>query len=66
MEGLKIVWHQKARGALHKAMWYLFNCSQSYADTFIDNVKSTVLTASRMPTIGHYKKAAEIKHTVSC
>lgn len=38
-------------------MWYWLNCGQSYVDTFVNNVESTVLTASKMPTIGRYKKS---------
>lgn len=62
METLTVVWHKKARAALHKqAMWYLFNCSQSYVDTFITNVENAVSAASRMPTIDRYKKISSNK-----
>lgn len=59
----KIIWHSPAHKSFTKTIaWYLTNCGVSFAETYSDNILSTLDVLSLMPSIGVTKKIVSQRH----
>lgn len=57
MAKLKIVWHSTAYNRYSSIIaWYVMNCGNSFAKTFIEDVDKKLELLSFMPTLGKTKR----------
>ena len=63
MAKLKIVWHTTAYNRYSGIIaWYVMNCGNSFAKTFIEDVDKKLELLSFMPTLGKTKRVVGKKN----